>query len=95
MLSEVTTMGPIPGAQTVRPLTTLEREIRDYASSENREFVVTMAAEGRLWLIERFGRTNVAPAVRGLVDKRVAEPVGLPKPTGNEQGEVRQLFRLL
>jgi hypothetical protein len=88
-------MGPTPAAERARPLTKLEREIRDHATSHCGEFTLVMAANGAVWLIDGFGRTNVADAVKALVIKGIAEPVGLPKPTGAAPGEVRQSFRLL
>ena len=88
-------MGPIPATERTLPLTTLEREIRDYAARHNHEFSLVMASDGQVWVIEEFGRRNVAAAVKGLVIKGVAEPIGLPKPTGRAPGEVKQSFRLL
>lgn len=87
-------MHPIPNAELARPLTNLEREVRDQATVQEREFDVVIAAEGTVWLLDGFGQRNVVEAVRGLVVKGMAEPVGSPKPTGKHPGEVRQLFRL-
>jgi hypothetical protein len=76
-------------------LSQLEQAIRDYAATEQQGFTVVMAADGTVWLIDRFGRKNVMDAVKGLVMKGLAEPVGLPKPTMKAPGEALQLFRLL
>jgi hypothetical protein len=87
-------MHPLGDADLARPLTNLEREVRDQATAQEGEFEVVIAAEGKVWLIDGLGRTDVFEAVRSLVAKGMAEPVGLPKSSESEPGEVRQPFRL-